>query len=103
MSTVFSSALSQLRRENNLSQRQAAAELGISQALLSHYENGLREPRLDFVVKVCDYYGVSADFVLGRTEKRDAGEDVAELVRKIDELKEYTDKVFINTGKRKRT
>ena len=102
MSTVFSSALSQLRREHNLSQRQAAAELGISQALLSHYENGLREPRLDFVVRVCDYYGVSADYVLGRTDKTDAGEDIAELVARIDELKKYSDRIFINVGKKKR-
>lgn len=36
-------------------------DLGISQALLSHYENGIREPGLAFVVKACDYYGVSAD------------------------------------------
>lgn len=99
MSTAFSSALSQLRREHNLSQRQAAAELGVSQALLSHYENGLREPRLDFVVKVCDYYGVSADYVLGRTDKSDSGEEIVELVEKIHELSEYTDKLFINTGK----
>ena len=102
MSMAFSTVLSALRRERNLSQRQAAAELGISQALLSHYENGLREPRLEFVVRVCDYYGVSADYVLGRTDKADSGEDIAEIVRKIDELKEFSDRIFINTGKRKK-
>jgi len=63
----FSEVFAQLRRDRNLSQRQAAAELKISQALLSHYENGLREPRLDFVVRACEYYGVSADYILGRT------------------------------------
>ena len=45
--------------------------LGISQALLSHYENGIREPGLAFVCKVCDFYRVSADFLLGRTANRD--------------------------------
>lgn len=54
-----------------VSQRTAAEALGISQALLSHYENGVREPGLVFVVKACDYYGVSADFLLGRTLTRD--------------------------------
>jgi transcriptional regulator with XRE-family HTH domain len=62
-----------LRRARGLSQRAAAADLHISQALLSHYENGTREPGLDFVCRACRYYGVSADYLLGMTE--DAGRD----------------------------
>ena len=71
MSTDFSRSLALLRREKGVSQRTAAKELGISQALLSHYENGVREPGLAFVTKACDYYNVSADFLLGRTLSRD--------------------------------
>jgi len=67
----FSRVLSLLRQEKGLSQRAVAAEMGISQALLSHYENGAREPGLQFVVKACDYYHVSADYLLGRTLSRD--------------------------------
>ena len=68
MKSHFSSALSSLRREKGFSQRQAAADLGVSQALLSHYENGAREPKLEFVVRACDYYNVSADHILGRAD-----------------------------------
>ena len=71
MSTDFSRSLALLRKERGISQRTASRELGISQALLSHYENGVREPGLSFVVKACDYYNVSADFLLGRTLSRD--------------------------------
>ena len=67
----FSRTLSLLRREKKVSQREAAKELGISQALLSHYENGAREPGLAFVRRACDYYHVSADFLLGRSMSRD--------------------------------
>ena len=67
----FSRTLSLLRQERGVSQRTAASDLGISQALLSHYENGIREPGLSFVVKACGYYHVSADFILGRTLSRD--------------------------------
>jgi transcriptional regulator with XRE-family HTH domain len=67
---LFSETLSALRRERKLSQKKAAQELGISQALLSHYENGAREPKLEFVIKACEYYGVSTDYILGRTEDR---------------------------------
>ena len=71
MNSDFSRSLSLLRQERGLSQRQVATELGISQALLSHYENGIREPGLNFVIRVCDFYNVSADFLLGRTLSRD--------------------------------
>jgi len=67
----FCRTLSLLRREKGVSQRTAAAALGISQALLSHYEKGAREPGLSFVDHACEYYGVSADFLLGRTMLRD--------------------------------
>ena len=71
MNTDFSRSLSLLRQEKGVSQRVASKALGISQALLSHYENGIREPGLSFVIRACDYYGVSADFLLGRTMSRD--------------------------------
>ena len=77
MDRSFPETLSALRRERNISQRTAAADLGISQALLSHYENGAREPGLGFVCRACDYYGVSADYLLGRTDRPDAARSAA--------------------------
>ncbi|MDR1736902.1 MAG: helix-turn-helix domain-containing protein [Oscillospiraceae bacterium] len=71
MVTVFSRILAQLRAERGISQRAAASDLNISQALLSHYENGAREPGFAFLVRAADYYGVSVDFLLGRTAMRD--------------------------------
>ena len=79
MNERFARALASLRREKGISQRQAARELGVSQALLSHYENGLREPGLAFVVRACDYYGASADFLLDRTGRRDTDPSVPAL------------------------
>ena len=68
MKRTFASTLAELRRSSGLSQRQVANDLKISQALLSHYENGAREPGLNFVCRVCDYYKVTADYLLGRSE-----------------------------------
>ena len=59
-----------LRKEKGMSQKQAAADLGISQALLSHYEKGIRECGLDFLVKTAEYYDVTTDYLLGRTVQR---------------------------------
>ena len=86
MATDFSRTLSLLRQEAGISQRKAAAALGISQALLSHYENGIREPGLAFVTRVCDFYHVSADYLLGRTASRDGSIiEAAELYDASDE------------------
>lgn len=67
MATSFARTLTLLRKERGISQKQAAAALDISQALLSHYEKGIRECRLEFVVRAADYYNVSCDYLLGRT------------------------------------
>lgn len=85
MHARFARNLSQLRHEKGVSQRQAAQALEVSQALLSHYENGIREPGLAFVVRACDYYEVSADYLLGRRPERSpegvgGGTDPAVLV-----------------------
>ena len=66
----FPRMITLLRMEKGLSQKQAALELGVSQALLSHYEKGIRECGLDFAVKIADYYNVSCDYILGRTADR---------------------------------
>ena len=66
MNTDFPRIITLLRKERNISQKQAAADLGVSQALLSHYEKGIRECGLDFLVKTADYYNVSCDYLLGR-------------------------------------
>ena len=84
MNLKFPDILTALRSERGISQRKAAADLGISQALLSHYENGVREPRLDFVVRVCDYYNVSADYMLGRSF--DGYQEFKKLVGKLADL-----------------
>lgn len=70
MTTDFSRIITLLRKEKGVTQKQAAEELGVSQALLSHYEKGIRECGLDFVVRVADYYAVSCDYLLGRSADR---------------------------------
>lgn len=81
MNADFSRTLALLRQEKEISQRKAAADLGISQALLSHYENGAREPGLNFVCRVCDYYNVTADYLLGRSPNPDGVDRGADIAR----------------------
>lgn len=70
MAGKFAPILSQLRKERGISQKKAATDLGISQALLSHYEKGIRECGLDFVIRCADYYSVTTDYLLGVSKSR---------------------------------
>ena len=70
MNADFPRLITLLRKEKGISQKQAAAEFGISQALLSHYEKGIRECGLDFLVKCAKFYGVSCDYLLGVSPER---------------------------------
>ena len=68
MNAAFSQRMLELRKKKNISQKQAAESLGVSQALLSHYEKGIRECGLDFLAKAAAYYEVSADYLLGLSD-----------------------------------
>lgn len=86
MNNSFCRIITLLRKERMLSQKAAAADLNISQALLSHYEKGIRECGLDFVVKVADYYNVSCDYLLGRTPERNGAKLTVDDIPDQDEF-----------------
>lgn len=68
--SAFFERLYELRIEKGISQKEAAKDLEVSQALLSHYEKGIREFGLSFLMRAADYYGVTADYLLGRSDSR---------------------------------
>lgn len=84
MNADFPRILTLLRKERGISQKQAAVELGISQALLSHYEKGIRECGLDFVVRTADFYSVSCDYLLGRSPERTGAKLTVEDIPEAD-------------------
>jgi len=60
--------LKQVRKERNLNQLKVAMDLNISREALSHYENGKREPSLDMLNKLSQYFNVSIDFLINGKE-----------------------------------
>ena len=84
----FNRIIKLLRTERGITQKQAAEDLHISQALLSHYEKGIRECGLDFVVRVADYYGVSCDYLLGRSADRTGAVLTADDIPNPDKMKD---------------
>lgn len=57
--------LRQLRKEKGKTLKEVASELGVSLSAYSNYEQGTREPSYDVLKKLCEYYNVSADYLLG--------------------------------------
>ena len=91
MNADFPRLITLLRKEKGISQKLAAKELGISQALLSHYEKGIRECGLDFLVRCSRFYDVSCDYLLGVSPERHGSQLTVEDIPDPDSQK---DQVF---------
>ena len=61
--------LKQLRKERNISQLKLALDLNMNQNSISRYENLEREADYETLIKFADYFQVSLDFLLGRSDK----------------------------------
>ena len=59
-----------LREDNDLTQKQIGSIINKSQQGYSHIEEGRAELRIDDMIKLCQFYGVSADYFVGLTDKR---------------------------------
>ena len=62
--------LKKLRNERNISQLKLAIDLNMNQNTVSRYENLEREADYKTLIKFADYFGVSLDYLLGRSENR---------------------------------
>lgn len=60
--------LKKLRIQKKKTQLNVQMETGIEQALLSKYESGKRIPPTETLITLADYFGVSMDYIMGRTE-----------------------------------
>lgn len=65
---IFQKRLIEQRKLNKVTQREMANLLGMAQPSYIRYENGTAEPNLENVVKIADYFDVSVDYLLGRSD-----------------------------------
>jgi len=68
MKSKFSERLKDLRVEKRLSQRALALEIQVSAAIISQWENGLKQPTADNILALSDFFDVSCDYLLGRED-----------------------------------
>jgi transcriptional regulator with XRE-family HTH domain len=88
---MFQERLKKLRKERNLSQDEVGKPLNISGRTVGNYESGEREPSLGTLIKIADFYDVSLDYLMGRTDSRgldSVSEEVSILEKLPDEAKD---------------
>lgn len=59
-----------LREDNDITQQEIAEYLGTSQTMYARYERGANELPIHHLIKLCEYYNVSADYILGIEHKK---------------------------------
>lgn len=65
---MINERLKKVRKERGVSQKDVANYLGISISAYSNYEQGIRKPDLETLVKICDYFDITSDYLLGRVD-----------------------------------
>lgn len=72
---TFQNRLKQLREESNLTQLELAQKFNITSQTISQYERGIRTPDFNLLNSIADFFGVSVDYLLGRTDIKNYEED----------------------------
>lgn len=65
---IFAERFKNLRLEKSISQQDIAASLGVDRSVVSHWERGTRIPSLDIAYALADYFDVSLDYLVGRSD-----------------------------------
>ena len=65
---MIASRIKELRNESGLSQANLAKKIGVTQKAIDYWERGINEPKASYIIALCDFFGVSADYLLGRKE-----------------------------------
>ena len=66
--TPFCEHLRSIRKLNKYTQKQVATGIGVTERNYQYYESGEREPSMQSLIALADYFGVSIDYLVGRTD-----------------------------------
>lgn len=98
-----------LRQKNGMSQQQLADVLGISQQSVNKYENHNIEPDITTLITLANYFGVSVDFLIGKSENEDADnlisadeKHILNIYRGLDAAEKNCVKTVIETFNRRK-
>ena len=67
----FSQRIKELRISKKIKQKEIAEYFGMSLFAYQRYEYGMREPSFDTLIKICEYFNVSSDYILGFSDVKE--------------------------------
>lgn len=67
----FSQVFAQLRREKGVSYQEVGSQIGVGERSVRYYESGERRPDFDGLLALAEYFQVSLDYLMGRTDRRE--------------------------------
>ena len=67
---IFKNRLKELRQSKKMTLEELANEIGTTKSTISRYENGMRQPKQDILEAIADFFNVSTDYLLGRTNTK---------------------------------
>ncbi len=97
--SILGDRLKKLRKDKKITQKELAKILNIQNTTLSQYENGVNEPNDEMKVKIADYFGVTIDYLLGRSNVKQINADID---KEANELADEIIEIYIQKGKIKR-
>ena len=68
---LLSERIKLLRKQQGLTLEQFGVEIGVTKQTTSRWETGLRQPSLEMLARIAEFYGVSTDYLLGLSDKRE--------------------------------
>ncbi len=81
-----------LREDRDLRQIDLANAVGIDQRTLSNYETGKTNPDSFAIIKLADFFGVSADYLIGRTN--DKAVSTQNIIARLNKLQDEIDRIL---------
>ncbi|MGJ0846909.1 Helix-turn-helix [Tissierella praeacuta DSM 18095] len=81
--------LKHLRQEREITQRELAKKLNISPSTIAMYETGQRKPDSDMLENIANFFNVSVDYLLGRTDIKNPSEEISNAVENDPELLDF--------------
>jgi len=82
---LFAKRFKKLRKEKRLTQTEMGEAIGKTKGAVGHYECGDREPPLEALYSISNYFGVSIDYLMGITDFRNEEESVNYMMDKMRE------------------
>lgn len=76
--STFPERLIEIRKQYNLTQKQIADGINVKESQYQKYEYGYNKPRYDVIIKLCSYFNVSSDYLLGLSDDHKPVKDLDE-------------------------